>query len=64
VIESLTQDCLDQGMIRSTSSPFAAPVVMVEKKDRGWRICIDCGALNKATIQDKFLIPLVEELID
>jgi len=51
-------------MIRSTSSPFAAPVVMVEKKDRGWRICIDCGALNKATIQDKFLIPLVEELID
>ncbi|GJY24001.1 hypothetical protein Tco_0397659 [Tanacetum coccineum] len=37
---------------------------MVKKKDNSWRIFVDYRQLNKNTIKDKFLIPIIEELID
>lgn len=64
VIEKLTQELLDQGVIRPSNSSFASSVVLVKKKDGGWRLSINYRSLNKATIPDRFPIPLVEELLD
>ncbi|GKC81123.1 glycoside hydrolase, catalytic domain-containing protein, partial [Tanacetum coccineum] len=49
---------------RQSHSPFVSPIVMVKKKDNTWRMCVDYIQLNNNTIKDKFLIPIIEELID
>lgn len=34
------------------------------KKDGNWRLCVDYRALNQITVEEKYLIPIIEELLD
>lgn len=61
-LEELVREMLKVG-IRDISSPFASFVVMVKKKDRTWRLCVDYRHLNQL-IKDRFPIPIIEELLD
>lgn len=36
----------------------------IQKKDGTWRICFDYGELNSLTVNDKFPIPITDELLD
>jgi hypothetical protein len=61
--DELERQCttmLTQGIIRLSTSPFSVPVLA----DKSWRFCIDYHALNARTSKDKFLIPVVDELLD
>jgi hypothetical protein len=54
----------EKGYIRPSTSPWAAPVLFVEKKDGTRRMCIDYRALNEVTIKNKYPLPRIEDLLD
>jgi hypothetical protein len=54
----------EKGYIRQSTSPWAAPVLFVEKKDGTKRMCINYRALNKVTIKNKYPLPRIEDLFD
>jgi hypothetical protein len=54
---------LKLGMIRSSNSLCAAPVIVVRKPGGGLRICTDYRALNALTTKSKYPIPLIKETL-
>jgi hypothetical protein len=54
----------EKGYIRPSTSPWAALVLFVEKKDGTRRMCIDYRASNEVTIKNKYPLPRIEDLFD
>ena len=55
---------ISKGFIRPSSSPWGAPVLFVEKKDKSQRMCIDYRSLNEVTIKNKYPLPNINDLFD
>lgn len=51
-------------IIRLSKSPYLSPILLIKKKDRGWCYCLGYQKLNLITVADKFLILVIEELLD
>jgi hypothetical protein len=55
---------LKMGHILPSSNPFSSSMVLVKKKDDTLQMCIDYKALNKKTINNRYPIPRIDELMD
>jgi hypothetical protein len=63
-IEAQVQDMLDNSLIQHSSSPFSSPVLLVKKKDKTYRFCVDYRHLNSITRKGQFLVPIIDEFLD
>lgn len=60
---------LNQGIIRPSTSPWASPIWIVPKKEdasghKKWRLVVDYRKLNLKTIDDRYPIPNITEILD
>ena len=55
---------LNKGIIRESTSPWASPIVIVPKKNKKKRICIDYRKLNKVTEKDVYPLPVIDDILE
>ena len=63
-VQQLLQDMLDKKIISPSKSPWASPVVLVQKKNGSVRFCIDYRKVNAVTRKDAYPLPRVDDTLD
>jgi hypothetical protein len=63
-VKKTVDELLAKGYIRRSFSPWAFPVLLVEKKHGAKRMCINYRDLNAVTIKNKYPLPRIEDLFD
>jgi hypothetical protein len=64
-LQDYLKEMLELGKIRPSKSPTAAPIIFVPKAHgQGLRLCVDYHGLNKVTITNRYLLPIMSELQD
>ena len=63
VVKTYLEDKLASGEIRHSTSPYAAPVLVVKKPGGGLRVCVDYRQLNAITIKSRNAPPAIKETL-
>ena len=63
-VQEQQEELMPQGFICPRSSPFWSPILLVQKKDGSYQMCIDYWVLNKNTIKNQFPVPWIEDIFD
>ena len=63
VLQKQVNTLLETGLIsKSDANCFTSPVLLVKKKDGGYRMCIDLRKLNKECVKSKERLPTSDDI--
>ena len=55
---------MDKGFIRPSTSPWGASILVAKKKGKTLRLCVDSRQWNRVMIQNRYLLPKIDDLFD
>jgi hypothetical protein len=58
------QNMLPSNIIEPSGSASSAPLLLVKKKGKSWRFCVDHRKLNSVTRKDAYPLPKIDEALD
>jgi predicted aspartyl protease len=64
IVNKQIAEWLDDGIIRQSTSDYASPVVLVKKKDKSSRLCIDYRKLNSKVVKIRYPLPFIDDQLD
>lgn len=64
IINDEVDQMLRDGIIEPSDSPWSSPVVMVKKKDKSHRFCVDLRKVNDASEKDAYPLPHINASLD
>ena len=62
-VKKYLNEHLKKGFIVPSQAPFASPILFAEKPNGGLRFCVDYRRLNQITKRNRYLIPLIDEVL-
>jgi len=62
--KNLIDQMMQQGIIKTSCSPWSSPLVLVVKKNGKIRPCVDYRRLNAVTQKDAFPLPRISDCLD
>lgn len=63
-VDRLIKLMVEKKLIRPSTSPWSAPIIIVPKKDKSIRFCCDWRDLNEVTVKDTFPLPRPDATLD
>ena len=63
-VDDFINEQLRKGYICPSKSPQTSPIFFILKKDLKKHMCTDYCYLNKWTVKNVYLLPLISEIID
>lgn len=63
-MRKLLNDMLQKNVISPPKSPWAAPIVLVKKRDGTSRFCVDYRQINAVTRKDAYPLPRVDDILE
>ncbi len=64
ILRAYIKNNMANGFIRPFKSPARALILFNQKPDSSLKLCVDYRGLNNLTIKNRYLLPLVRELLD
>ena len=64
ICDDEVEKMLKDDVIEPSNSPWAAPIVMVTKRDGSIRFCVDYRKLNSLTRKDAYPLPRIDDILN
>lgn len=64
LVNKQIDESIRDGIVQPYISEYASPIVLVKKRDRSVRVCVDYRNLNKKIVKDRYPLPLIEDQLD
>ncbi|XP_043503857.1 uncharacterized protein LOC122525241 [Polistes fuscatus] len=64
IVNQQIQEWMEEGIVQPSLSEYASPIVLVEKRDGSFRLCVDYRKLNQKIVKDRYPLPLIEDQLD